>query len=81
MMGSQDVTKIRSDTKGSPRNHNVEIMEEKKCYKTWECDNLQVYVLTMPIGNTSTNKDQIPMDLNDVKTLVRNGGYTSEIST
>ena len=40
MMGAQDVTKIRSDSKGSPSNHNVGIMEGNKCYKTWEGDNL-----------------------------------------
>ena len=39
MMGAQDVTKIRSDSKGSPCNHNVGIMEGNKCYKTWEGDN------------------------------------------
>ena len=70
MMGAQDVTKIRSDSKGSPSNHNVGIMEGNKCYKTWEGDNLQVYVLSMPIWNTRTNKDQITMDRKDVKTLV-----------
>ena len=70
MMGAQDVTKIRSDSKGSPCNHNVGIMEGNKCYKTWEGDNFQVYVLSMPIWNTRTNKDQITMDRKDVKTLV-----------
>ena len=78
-MGAQDVTKCRSDTKGSPGNHNVGIMEENKCYKTWKGDNLQVYVLSMPIGNTLTNKDQIPMDQKYVKTLLGNGGYFRDI--
>ena len=40
MMGAQDVTQIRLDTKGSPCNHNVGIMEDNKCYKTWESGNL-----------------------------------------
>ena len=34
----------------------------------------------MSIDNTLINKNQIPMDKKDVKTLDRNGGYTSEIS-
>lgn len=58
-MGTQGIQQFRTNYKGSPIDHNVGIIEEEKCEKTWKGKLFQMDGTLMTTDNTSTDQTEI----------------------